>query len=190
VRVLYLIRHPRPSGGDATCYGSLDLPLAEPISFVLAQVRSRVPTVANVWSSPLQRCLKLAQAIDPEAQRHSGLQEMNFGEWEGRSWGEIGETALNAWAADVTGYTPPGGESAWQVLKRAQGALKEILVRGQDPLVLVTHAGVIRALVADALGLTGPEWLRVRPGYGQVVSLEWDGRGLLIPAATRQELGL
>lgn len=190
MRALYLIRHPRPAGAEACCYGRLDLPLAEPAGHSLPQVRARLPASFQVWSSPLRRCLELALALDPQARQHPGLQELDFGDWEGRAWDDIGAPALDAWAADVTGHTPPGGESARQLLLRVQAALAEVLAASQGALALVTHAGVIRALVAQALELAGPDWLRIRPAYGQVVALDWDGQALQVPATTRRELGL
>jgi alpha-ribazole phosphatase len=71
--------------------------------------------------------------------------EMNFGEWEGRAWDDVPRPALDAWAKDVANYTPPGGESPKQVLQRALAFFAE---NDSEEMVVVTHAGVIKLLMA------------------------------------------
>lgn len=171
---LFLIRHPRPAVAPSLCYGHLDVELYEPAITAVAGIRPLIPGNAVVWSSPLRRCRELAQALHPSPLIHPDLREMSFGEWEGKAWSAIEHSALNEWAADVTGYTPPGGESAHELLYRAKTALQQVLAATNSPVVVVTHAGVMRALLADRLGLAGNEWLKLKFDYCQVVPLTWD----------------
>ena len=94
-----------------------------------------------VISSPLQRCFAIAQAIDIKAKEDARLIEMNFGDWQGQHWDCIDRLALDAWAKDVTKFRAPNGENFIDVITR----LSDFLHRLEEPHILVTHAGVIRA---------------------------------------------
>ncbi|MDR1887910.1 MAG: alpha-ribazole phosphatase family protein [Zoogloeaceae bacterium] len=171
---IFLVRHPPIAGGEGRCYGVLDLPLALPAANSVASIRAHLPPRFQVWSSPLRRCLDLAKALADadEVRPHPGLREMNFGDWEGLNWADIPRAELESWAANITGYRPPGGESAEEMQARALVALREIRASPSPlPRVCVTHAGVIRALVAAQQGLPPARWLDIRPAYGEVLRL-------------------
>ncbi len=88
---------------------------------------------------------------------------MHFGAWEGRAWDAIPRGELDAWAADVAGYAPPGGESP-QVMQRR---VLEFIVSLQVPeAIVVTHAGVIRTLLAHWQGLPPERWTELNFEYG------------------------
>ena len=85
---LYLIRHPAPLVAPGLCYGSTDLAvLPAQQERVAAQLAKVLPLGLVLYSSPLQRCAGLAQAL---AQRLGGgpvrydarLAELDFGQWE------------------------------------------------------------------------------------------------------------
>ncbi len=109
--ILHLIRHPKPRIANGICYGRLDL-LAENSAVVADKLQLELPAGLPLWSSPLLRCRELAECLHPQPMFDERLAEMNFGEWEGRPWDDIPRAQLDAWAADVAGYIPPGGESA------------------------------------------------------------------------------
>ncbi|MFM8991053.1 MAG: histidine phosphatase family protein, partial [Alphaproteobacteria bacterium] len=84
--------------------------------------------------------------------------EQDFGEWQGRSYRELGahgqgDPAHRFWLAPAT-ETPPGGESFADVVRRVGAALGERSTRhaGRD-IVVVSHGGAIRAAVAHALAI-------------------------------------
>ncbi|MDR3054618.1 MAG: alpha-ribazole phosphatase [Zoogloeaceae bacterium] len=171
---IFLVRHPAIAGGEGRCYGALDLPLAAPVGDSTAKIRARLPPRFQIWSSPLQRCRALAETLaeSSEVHIHPGLREMNFGAWEGLLWADIPRAELDAWAADIAGFQPPGGESARAMQARALTALREIRATPSTlPQVCVTHAGVIRALLAAKHELPPAEWLNIRPDYGEVARL-------------------
>ena len=93
---------------------------------------------------------------------------MNFGLWEGRPWEAIPRAELDAWAADGAGYAPPGGESPRALQRRALD-----FVAGLDApqSVIVTHAGVIRVLLAHWRGLPPGEWPRLAVAHGSLTSV-------------------
>lgn len=167
---LHLIRHPKPIVTHGICYGQLDL-AAENAEAVAAGLLAELPAGLPVWSSPLRRCLALASRLHPTPQVDARLAEMNFGLWEGRPWDDIPRAELDAWAADVAGYAPPGGESPLALQGRALDFVRSLDV---DEAVIVTHAGVIRTLLAHAQDLPPERWCELNFAYAS--HTVWDFR--------------
>ncbi|MBL8428784.1 MAG: histidine phosphatase family protein [Dechloromonas sp.] len=170
---LHLIRHPKPQIDAGICYGQREI-LAEIELADLRDLQSRLPAELPVWTSPLRRCHDLALALHPVPQLDADLAEIHFGEWEGLAWDDIPRHELDAWAADVVGYAPPGGESPRQLQARARQAIARINV---PEAVVVTHGGVIRALLAHWLGLADDAWLTVSADFLSVTTVELDANG-------------
>lgn len=180
---LYLIRHPLPDVAPGTCYGRTDLGLAEDAAAVAARLRAHLPAAAPLYSSPLQRCRLLAQALHAAPRFDARLMEMDFGAWEMQAWQDIDRAALDAWAADPGGFAPPGGESPRQMWQRAAQFHEALLATGAAEAVLVTHSGVIKALCGLRLGLADAEWMQLTFDYGGVSLIEgtrcvWQDAGL------------
>ncbi|MFJ2992782.1 alpha-ribazole phosphatase family protein [Pandoraea sp. NPDC087047] len=164
---LILMRHPPPEVATNVCYGRTDIaPLAAGFDVALAAMHARLgrvlgerkPTV--IHSSPLRRArvaaTVMADRFGVPLQVDERLAEMNFGDWELRAWDDIDRSALDAWAQDVAGFSPPGGESARDVALRMEAwaqALRAQASRSDDVHVVVAHAGPIRLRTATALGL-------------------------------------
>ena len=159
--ILHLIRHPRPLVEPGICYGRLDVGAENPGPHA-QRLLAELPPGLPVWSSPLQRCHALARALHPEPVLDARLAEMDFGAWEGQAWDAVPRHQLDAWAADVAGYAPPGGESPRQLQARALAFVEALDV---PEAVLVTHAGVIRTLVAHQQGLPPEQWLALNFAY-------------------------
>jgi len=167
---LYLVRHPRPLIAPGVCYGQLDV-VAENPAPIVDRLRRELPAGLPVWSSPLQRCRTLAEALHAAPHIDARLMEMDFGTWEGRPWDEIARAELDAWAADIDGYAPPGGEAPRQLQQRVLACVDELPAGAH---LLVTHAGVIRALLAAAAGETLAAALqRPAPDYGSLTRLDY-----------------
>ena len=160
--ILHLIRHPKPLVEPGICYGRLDIS-AENAAVVAAGLRADLPANLPVWSSPLRRCRQLAELLQAEPILDARLVEMDFGLWEGRPWDAIPRIELDAWAADVAGYAPPDGESPRQLQQRALDFVAELAV---PEAVIVTHAGVIRTLLAHWQGLPPERWTELNFAYG------------------------
>ena len=166
--ILHLIRHPRPLVAAGICYGRLDLE-AENATALAASLRAELPTDLPVWRSPLSRCRALAEALHPQPLIDARLAEMDLGVWEGRAWDTIPRAELDAWAADVGGYAPPGGESPYQLQLRALAFVSELNV---PEGIIVTHAGVIRVLLAHWHGLHPAQWQQLVFDYGSCTTVE------------------
>ena len=166
--ILHLVRHPKPLVEPGICYGRLD-PEAENAGAVAALLSNELTLGLPVWSSPLRRCRSLAELLHPRPKFDERLAEMNFGLWEGRPWEAIPRHELDAWAADVAGYAPPGGESPRELQRRALDFVAGLNV---PEAIIVTHAGVIRVLLAHWRDLSPAEWLRLVFPYGSLTTVE------------------
>ena len=155
-----------------------------------AQLRTAVADGSR-WdrlvSSPLQRCARFAEEL---AAQHGGplslepdLQELHFGAWEGRSTAELMQTSaedLGRFWRDPYGFTPPEGEPLLAFEARVLGALQRLQARhAGERLLLVTHGGVIRLLLARARGLPRNDLLQVAVGHAERYQLRLDEQGQL-----------
>ncbi len=165
---LFLIRHPQPAVPANTCYGRSDLDLAEHAEACAAALRPLLPGDSLVYTSPLKRCRLLAECLHPAPILDDRLLELNFGDWEMRTWDEIGTAALDAWAAAPQDFVPPGGEAVRNLRRRVAHFLDGLRCAALPAAIVVTHAGVLRACAAELLGLSDAEWLSMRFGYGKV----------------------
>lgn len=161
-----LIRHPKPDIDAGICYGRSDIGLADDPDERAAALRPLLPSDAALFSSPLRRCLELARTLHPQPAIDARLVEMNFGDWEMRHWDDIPRTEIDTWAADPLGYAPPGGESANALRVRVASLLREL----PEVAVLVAHGGVLRACVAELVGVA--DWHKLHFDYGAVSLIE------------------
>lgn len=135
-------------------------------------------------SSPLQRCLETARllALPP---RHvkirvsQSLIEMDWGEWEGYSLGDLRRRHGNAMRDLETqglDFRPPGGESPREVQDRLRPWLRRLAAEQQDCIV-VCHKGVMRALYALATGwaMVGRPPEKLKDGMLHRLALDEDG---------------
>jgi alpha-ribazole phosphatase len=174
---LFLIRHPRPAGGEGLCYGRLDLPLADSANAAADRLRPLLPADAPLFTSPLQRCHLLAASLRATAQVEARLAEMHFGDWEGAAWDAIPRPELDAWAADISGYAPPGGEAPAAVLARLLDWTEELHRNGTSRAIAVSHAGPIRLLLCHVLGLPLSHWERLPIDFGSLTQLRLTPHG-------------
>ncbi|PKO49514.1 MAG: phosphoglycerate mutase [Betaproteobacteria bacterium HGW-Betaproteobacteria-21] len=174
---LHLIRHPRPDVAPGVCYGQTDVGLAESAVDVAARLRPLLPGRFALHASPLSRARLLAEALGTP-QIDARLQEMSFGEWEGRRFDELG-TAIDAWADDPLGFRAPGGESARELSARVLPWLAEVRSAAADdlPVVTVAHGGPLRVIAGHLLGLPPERWLALDFACGQVTRIDVESWG-------------
>lgn len=126
----------------------------------LLALRLRNVPFAAVYSSPLRRAWKTAQAIDRYhrlgVEQDARLTEIDMGDWEGRSWAGIeaeGPEMLRIWNEDPGTFEAPGGESMVHVTNRMWEAALDIALKNDGKTVCaVSHGCAIRALLCRALG--------------------------------------
>jgi broad specificity phosphatase PhoE len=113
-----------------------------------------------IYCSPQPRTQQTAQ---PLASRRglalrieAAFDEVDLGEWQGRTFDEVREQAAwKHWLAHRGSAQPPGGERFADVATRAAAGLRRLVQAHPDGNVLVvSHGDVIKAMVADVLGLS------------------------------------
>jgi alpha-ribazole phosphatase len=176
---IYLVRHPPPSSTDGLCYGRLDVTvqpqdLADTAESVLAQIPCQALAGARVYSSPSQRCWKLAgQLASPRKPTAAAdLEEMSFGQWEGIAWDALPREQIDSWVKNVWNYRPGGGESAEMVATRWLRWLEHLRQIDDETVVAVTHAGVIRVALARSGPINGSSALEIPIPFGSVHRLD------------------
>lgn len=177
---LWLVRHAQPLIAPGVCYGHLDVPAdAEATRRAAQSLAKLLPEGADIVVSPLQRCEQLRQHLyglrpDLICKTDVRLQEMDFGDWEGRAWTAIDKSEIDAWTDDFSGYRSGGtGESVAVFMARVAAAF-DALDRSVNTCWL-THAGVIRAAALIAGGqrhiTQANQWPQSAPAFGQWVTL-------------------
>jgi broad specificity phosphatase PhoE len=114
-----------------------------------------------ILSSPLKRCAEFANELANKRkikpQSINAFQEINFGQWEGRSVQSIDAedpANLQRFWHDPLQYTPPDGEPVADFQQRVVTSWKTSLTQYQDKTVLlVTHGGVQKIILSEVLNM-------------------------------------
>ncbi|MEV0041114.1 histidine phosphatase family protein [Streptomyces sp. NPDC056909] len=121
--------------------------------------------IAAVVTSPLQRCRETLQPLldarpGLEARADDRIGECQYGDWSGRKLAElVDEPLMTVVQQHPSAAAFPGGESMRAMQTRAVEAVRDWNVRveeehGEDAVFLMcSHGDIIKALVADALGM-------------------------------------
>ncbi|MBK7054921.1 MAG: alpha-ribazole phosphatase [Leptospiraceae bacterium] len=184
---IYLVRHTKVSIAENTCYGNSDIGLAESFLREAEVVKSKIPNLENLvcYSSPLTRCKFLSEELNcKEIRLDPRLKELNFGDWELNTWDSIGKQAFDAWHLDFVNNRTPDGESYFELYTRAVSFWQEITNK-KDSLILITHGGVIRALLAHILGMPLENSFRIKVDYGSASKVILSGEFLTVEYINR-----
>ncbi len=115
--------------------------------------------IAGVFSSPRLRTRQTAERIAGAAgcivETEERLDEIDFGAWSGRDFCDLdGDEAWSAWNANRSLAATPGGETMLQAQARAVGFVQQLSARyAGASLVLVSHADIIKSVLAYLLGM-------------------------------------
>jgi probable phosphomutase (TIGR03848 family) len=129
----------------------------------LGERLAEVPFAAVV-SSPLDRCLETAAALGREVTVDDRLGECRYGDWTGKELKTLAKDPLwKVVQAHPSAVTFPGGEALRDTAARAVDAVRDWNAKlGPDATwVAVSHGDVIKAVVADALGLHLDQFQRI-----------------------------
>ncbi len=186
---IILVRHGQTQWNAAKKYqGQTDIPLNEIGRKQAAAAASHLretEQVEAIYSSDLSRTQEtaeiIAKALDLEKKSDPRLREFAFGVWEGMTFSEVFEKypeEFNNWYHNTLEFRIPGGECLNQVAARAFEALSEIIKAHTGNVVIVTHGGVIKALLhkideSNSLWQTG-----VDPG--SITILETSGDKMIV----------
>ncbi len=198
---IFLIRHTTPAVARGICYGQTDLDITESFAEEAEAIRKYLPFgpsgIVAVYSSPLQRCSRLARHLFPD---HSPtllpqLMEVHCGKWEMRSWDELPKEEVEPWMADFVQVRIPGGESyldlhqrvtqCWETIRREsiRGKTAADAANGENAgnagpgdAAIVAHGGVIRSILSGITGTQLIDSFKVFSlHYGCVIRVFWQG---------------
>jgi alpha-ribazole phosphatase len=169
-----LMRHAAPA--QEGCFlGQLDVRLSEKGRRQLPKVAQKLLPyrVEAVYSSDLLRARFTAEAAARAGGMHvetrPGLREMHFGVWQGLSW-ELIEKRFSRlarqWIEEFPHGSIPDAEPFSEFKRRVRQELRKIPAKHPGGCVLVvTHAGVIRSILAQALGVRERNLFRMAQDY-------------------------
>jgi alpha-ribazole phosphatase len=185
---LVLVRHAEADAAmRGRCYGRLDVGLSSEGRRQARELGAalRDTPFAAVYSSPLARALDTAAAIaaphELESVAADGLREIDFGELEGLRYEEIEverPELFREWTEAPGSVRFPGGEALADLRARVRPAVAAIRERHEgEAVALVAHGGVIRVVLADALGLADGGLFRLGQAPGGLSVVDWvDGK--------------
>jgi len=176
-----MLRHGQIEGHEKKCFiGSrTDIPLnhigkTQALSWHKAFSEIRFDAI---YSSELKRCLDTAALICPEQniQIDPGLNEIDMGAWDGKSFDEIRQTMpleFERRGRQIDRFRPPGGESFQDLLERVSpffyGCSKKHNSQQLSRILVVTHAGVIRVMASRLLKINPKRLFKIRMDYGHL----------------------
>ncbi|MCD2316591.1 histidine phosphatase family protein [Sphingomonas sp. IC-11] len=141
--------------------------------------------VVHVESSPQRRTRETAGVIaavcGAEPEIVEALDELDFGEWTGRVIADLdGDPDWTRWNSARSQARVPGGERMTDAVSRAVAHLNALGRQSwSGSVVCVSHADIIRGVVAHYLGLSLDRMLLFDVDPGSITSLvvgEWGGR--------------
>ena len=167
-------------------FGATDLPLSEEgrkqARAVATHIKQTKPGVC--YCSPLERTLETARIVAPrvETKAEPDLREVDFGEWEGKTFEEISKSSpehVKRWT-EFDGFGFPGGEDIGGFVGRIQRAVKRMAAEQAEVVLAVTHGGVIRMIICELLGLSPRNYLIFNVGPASLTTIDLFGdRGVL-----------
>ena len=171
-----------------------DEPLAEEgrrVALRLAEALAADLPAARIETSPRRRAMETAaiigEALAAPIEVVDALDEIDFGDWAGRSFAELEQDVRwRFWNAARDRACSPGGETMHDAVDRAAAHIARIANDADGPVICVTHADIIRGLVAHYLGLKLDRMLHFDIDPGSVSTLIVDGNRGRVAALNRR----
>jgi alpha-ribazole phosphatase len=190
------MRHGEPEGGRRYRGNAVDDPLSEKGWQQMWDAVGDRPPWQRIISSPMRRCSAFAEAVAHrcglEFSTDDRLREVAFGSWEGFSPDEIisrNRAEYEAFSRDPGRNRPAGAEALEDFGQRVAEALEDILsdCRG-DHVLVVAHAGVVRAVLGYILNTDPIAWYRARIDNAAFTRLRKDQYGNRLEFHNRRRL--
>jgi alpha-ribazole phosphatase len=180
---LVLCRHAEPeAAARGRVCGRIDVGLSPAgetqADLLAASLASERPSA--LYASPVRRALETAERIgsalglEPRLDRR--LRELDFGELDGLTYGEVEARwpeLYETWMRAPTEVRFPGGESFADLKRRAVEAVADIVTAHDgETAVVVAHAGVLRAVLVDWLSMPDETLFRIEQSYASLNIVE------------------
>lgn len=171
---IYLIRHTTPNIEKGICYGQLDIDVTSSFEDEATKITTAITieTDTIVYSSPLKRCTKLASKFSKNIIIDERLMELNFGNWENHKWDNIPKLELDLWMNDFVNVKIPNGEAYTDLFKRSNSIFDEITDSRAAKLIITTHAGVIRSILAKIKNVPLENSFDIKVEYGEIFKIK------------------
>ena len=179
------LRHGQPTGGSRYRGHGIDDPLSEQGWRQMRETTAGIGGWDRIISSPMRRCVAFAQSLAAERELpldvEQDLREVGFGSWEGAAREDLKQqrsTEYEAFYADPVNNRPAGAEPLEAFGVRV-GAVFDHLVRTYigEHLLVVAHAGVIRATLGHVTQSPPIAWYRAEVGNAGLTRFLHDTRG-------------
>ena len=185
----YLVRHGERTNQHDVIAGRMpDVLLSDMGQEQAAQIAVRLANVplSALWCSPQirtqQTAQPLAERLGLPMQISDALNELDFGEWEGKPFAEVEQEARwQPFNAFRSGISAPGGELMLETQTRIVAQM--LRWREQYPdghLALFSHGDVIRAAVMYFLGMPLDLFLRLEISVASVSTLHLSEQGVQV----------
>lgn len=167
---IYLVRHTTPLIEKGICYGQTDLDITENFDAESKNILDKIQfdSDTKVYSSPSKRCTKLASLFNKNFVTDKRILELNFGSWELKKWDDIPKEEMTPWMQDFVNVSVPKGESYTELAKRANQFYYEIKAQNNKQTIIISHAGVIRSILAMLTSTELKDSFDIKITYGQI----------------------
>lgn len=176
---LTLVRHTRLNIGTGICYGQTDVDVSKHFADESAQLNNKLNDYGfdAVYASPLQRCAKLAQALNKgDIQYDARLKELHFGDWEMQAWDSIPRDYFDEWAQNYGHMAPPNGETFAELQARGVDFIQTLQTQhAHEHALVVTHGGMIRAIIGHILNMPLKGLFRIHIDYASATQVDFCG---------------
>lgn len=142
-----------------------------------------------IFCSDLQRCRETADTIARDRRGVvtplTELREIHLGRWEGMRFDQVKQWWPDAFAQrgrDIAGFRPPDGESFADLRQRVVRVFERQVGQHDGNLLFVSHAGVLRVLLCDLLGMPTANLFRIDQGPAAMNILERRSDGIRLQA--------
>ena len=143
---------------------------------------SQIPTDSTCFVSPLKRAIQTSEVLANYADFReviidNNLEEQNFGTWEGKKislvWDELKKSRnQHNFSFFCPETCPPKGESYLDQCERVRSFIEKIKFKDYKALVIIAHAGTIRAFITNMLGLEPDKSISIEIAHLSITTFE------------------
>ncbi|MCK1360916.1 histidine phosphatase family protein [Bradyrhizobium sp. 199] len=187
-RIIHLVRHGHHALlGRMLCGRMKGVELDELGNNEIARCAETItPSPTLIQSSPQRRCMQsaciLAAYFQLPVEIVPALDELDYGEWTGRSFEDLGgDPRWSRWNRRRSTSRPPGGESMRALQKRVVGHLEQLRSdRDGETVIAVSHAEPIRAALLHYSRRQLDDFLSIEIDPASISTLSADHRGVQV----------
>ena len=168
----FFLRHTSLDVAQDVFYGQTDLDVSSSFETELKKIKLKLQDEnilldkLKVFSSPLKRCVKLANSLTNKIILDERIMELNLGDWEMKPKQSIESKLIKEWEDNMMTFKIPNGETNQDFLNRLKKFLDQILIVNED-VFIVAHAGSINGMLSL---LTGQSFDKLLKNYWEKLS--------------------